>query len=96
VLDDETVDALADDGDPAEVTRFGEYCFQLCATSLEDLATGEFRLVTAPSHRSYQPGATASRFAGLLPELDAALRDEAAVAARRVRSAVSTSRMSCF
>lgn len=38
VLDDETVDALADDGDPAEVTRFGEYCFQLCAASVEDLA----------------------------------------------------------
>ena len=84
VLDDETVDALADDGDPAEVTRFGEYCFQLCATSLEDLAAGEFRLVTAPSHGSYQPGATASRFADLLPDLDAALRDEAAVAAREL------------
>ncbi|GLY41167.1 hypothetical protein Amsp01_071900 [Amycolatopsis sp. NBRC 101858] len=84
VLDDETVDALADDGDPAEVTRFGEYCFQLCAASLEDLAAGEFRLVTAPSHGSYQPGATASRFAGLLPDLDAALRDEAAEAAREL------------
>jgi hypothetical protein len=63
VLDDETVDALADDGDPAEVTRFGEYCFQLCATSVADLAAGAFRLVTAPSRGSYQPGATASRFA---------------------------------
>ncbi|WP_329052553.1 lantibiotic dehydratase [Amycolatopsis sp. NBC_01488] len=80
VLDDETVDALADDGDPAEVTRFGEYCFQLCAASLADLAAGEFLLVTAPSHGSYQPGATAGRFAGLLPGLDAALRSGAAAA----------------
>ncbi|WP_328645872.1 lantibiotic dehydratase [Amycolatopsis sp. NBC_00348] len=79
VLDDETVDALADDGDPAEVTRFGEYCFQLCAASVEDLAAGEFRLVTAPSHGSYQPGATASRFAEMLPDLDVVERDEQVV-----------------
>ncbi len=79
VLDDDTVDALADDGGPAEVTRFGEYCFQLCAASVEDLAAGEFRLVTAPSHGSYQPGATASRFAGMLSDLDVVERDEQAV-----------------
>ncbi|MGW5716545.1 lantibiotic dehydratase [Amycolatopsis sp. NPDC003865] len=84
LLDDETVDALAGEGGPAQVTRFGEYCFQLCAASHEDLAAGEFRLVTAPSHGSCQPAATASRFAGLLPELDAALREEAATAAREL------------
>jgi hypothetical protein len=79
---------LADDGDPAEVTRFGEYCFKLRATSVEDLAAGAFRLVTAPSHGSYQPGATASRFAGLLPEPDVELRDEAAAATRELAPVV--------
>ncbi|WP_169806588.1 lantibiotic dehydratase [Microtetraspora malaysiensis] len=74
VLSDELVDQLARNS-PLPPTPTAEVYVQVIAESIDHVTEGDFRLAIGALSGSWQIGATFGRFADLLPELDASLRD---------------------